>query len=1379
MALLTQQHKQTVRHYVSRTKLVKRAHDLTQRHGALMLVAPPHSGKMGLILQLLQSWEIAQEKLRAVFVKLTEHAADLELERLANLVAQGLAARTVVIIEVLLVYPSAHIQAELTDLIEEMMSQEAVVICTFVPRCFRQMPSLQAHPALSARDLLLSDEELAELSPTHVHQAPAAFKRMMGIATAAEDLIPNLLADQIKEVRKDLQNHDQWHALFQDMLVLKGGSATIYGHQLQGDLQRFFSYLATYYPALDIDDYHMTFYLPDVSDGCERAMLSKIYEHRPQEMRELLAFMMQNNQHTRACYVAKTVLNTRQTYEFICQHSLALTLSGALFDEQLHPERYARGETESAALYGPAYELPYVVTNIDDEGAVSTSRFSHHHFDKEDDLVGVTDDKTIRRSDESCDTRLHPSVDGVLVEDKRIETGQDRMKYPNKPKRTTQEREAGCHLSVGEKRLVTRQMQQLTGAVAQESATIASKEKSACSEKHLNLNQPVGKNGRIWRMDELTQKSKRQVQTMLDEDLISGFLDREWNILLGEAWAHVAYAWMLGQGYVLDTCVKRGLELINKMKIAQSDCGDDLDEHCVNDCAEGEGVSRREFAFNSTPHAAKLHLELIEALEMTAVIRLGLNQIAQLQYQPTSPGAQMLTTLMTAQTESQSVCATFCALSVTPAHHSLSAVARVILEHFTVVASIIQGEADMVAAQLALNHAKPQQLGAALTCANLALLSCMLGQNRQSVLPWFEGAVKFFEEHHLQWINTTYQLCMQMWYALSANRPSGSRLRERVQAYGMRLKLPLLEVLAALDELISLAQSGRVDRAAFCAHKLKRQTEQVPCTMIAQVVSVISAACFTHHKPSLESQDRYATCVQARAETRLLHEADGSSAQVIPFVAPCKSSLMSVVNAVEQTCLAYGAFGHDGLMHNLKLHQAALISEVGLGVMRLIAPLMHEECRGTIEEYMAHKTYSEALRNDMRPSVLLHHHLRWRDSHAWEARKTDKAHQSQKGEVLRLVEANAQLSASNLHELNASHQRDDLPTLYTPAYLEAIAQWSGARLSIPAPTQLIDNLSRLPKARVELSLLSGQQLRIDGQLVVGERGVKRRMLTLITALGIFANKDVLRDSLIEELWGHMAYKQANNNLYVSVSKLKKLLGQRLDQEPYIINSEHSIRLHIEQEACDVARFHNLDSQIARHLTCPEIPLDELLKPYIALSQIYHNCVCGISFEPHGIFGQEVARLETTFIDHMVNAGYLCLRVNRPTLGLWFARRAGSYAKIREDVCQLLMLTLALSGQRAEAINLYFAHLRYLNSELGVEVSGETRAVYQQILVGDLRDLHALCLGLTSPSSKVYQDHVLMQDSSDRLKVHCSNQPEQDVWRRRSLRTSDNSLDAAA
>lgn len=311
-----------------------------------------------------------------------------------------------------------------------------------------------------------------------------------------------------------------------------------------------------------------------------------------------------------------------------------------------------------------------------------------------------------------------------------------------------------------------------------------------------------------------------------------------------------------------------------------------------------------------------------------------------------------------------------------------------------------------------------------------------------------------------------------------------------------------------------------------------------------------------------------------------------------------------------------------------------------------------------------------------------------------------------------------------------NNEMSDSQQQLSPSYLDALARWNIARLHLPASLYIAS--AKRPQAShpVSLSLLSGFEMRIRGELFTSERGVKRRLFSLVTALGIFANQDVLRDHLIEELWGHMSYKQAQNNLYVSMSKLKKLLGNREDNEPYIINNECSVRLNIEEGACDIARFRALDASIARQSSCAHLSVEEMLSPYFELAEIYQSCVSGLIFDTQRIFGLEMARLEATFIDHMVHAGFYCITINRPTLALWFARRAGSYSSMREDVCQLLMLALTLSGQRSEAINLYFSHLRYLSRELGIQVSDTTRLLYQLILSGQDELIRKKSMGMS-------------------------------------------------
>ena len=87
----------------------------------------------------------------------------------------------------------------------------------------------------------------------------------------------------------------------------------------------------------------------------------------------------------------------------------------------------------------------------------------------------------------------------------------------------------------------------------------------------------------------------------------------------------------------------------------------------------------------------------------------------------------------------------------------------------------------------------------------------------------------------------------------------------------------------------------------------------------------------------------------------------------------------------------------------------------------------------------------------------------------------------------------------------------------------------------------------------------------------------------------------------------------------------------------------------------------------------------------------------------------------SLVDALVAASRRLVSEGRAQEGLWFARKALRRDGSREDAYTTLMEAQVAAGQRAAALDTYFACRRYLTEELGIDPSLETMALYRSII----------------------------------------------------------------
>jgi predicted ATPase/DNA-binding SARP family transcriptional activator len=237
--------------------------------------------------------------------------------------------------------------------------------------------------------------------------------------------------------------------------------------------------------------------------------------------------------------------------------------------------------------------------------------------------------------------------------------------------------------------------------------------------------------------------------------------------------------------------------------------------------------------------------------------------------------------------------------------------------------------------------------------------------------------------------------------------------------------------------------------------------------------------------------------------------------------------------------------------------------------------------------------------------------------------------------------------------------------------------------------------------------------RVLGSLAVEHEGRPlalggRKQRALLALLLLHANEVVSRDVLVDELWGAEPPRSALHSLEVYVSRLRKVVGERLQTRPA------GYALEVEPGELDVRCFEDLLANGRAALRAGEANrAAELLREALALwlGRPFED----VAYEP---FVQvEAARLEELRL--------ACIE-ERIEADLARGEHAGLVAELealvarhplRERLCEQLMLALYRSGRQIEALQVYRDARRRL-VEVGVEPSQALRRLEQAILQQD-------------------------------------------------------------
>jgi predicted ATPase/DNA-binding SARP family transcriptional activator len=244
-------------------------------------------------------------------------------------------------------------------------------------------------------------------------------------------------------------------------------------------------------------------------------------------------------------------------------------------------------------------------------------------------------------------------------------------------------------------------------------------------------------------------------------------------------------------------------------------------------------------------------------------------------------------------------------------------------------------------------------------------------------------------------------------------------------------------------------------------------------------------------------------------------------------------------------------------------------------------------------------------------------------------------------------------------------------------------------------------------AQLSICLLGSFEARLDGTLITGFESNKVRALLAILAC---EPRIHMRESLAELLWPGWPQQPAMSNLRYALADLRKTIGDREAQPPYLLISRESLQLNLDGAVwVDTFAFCEAIAQA-------EMGAEEGWEKAAGLYR--RSFLEGIVLPENIDFMEWIERKRAYFQEQ-------ALRTLRQVVGqfeqrreyersLRFARREMEIEPCWEEGHQQVMRLLALSGQRSAALAQYDECRRLLEKELGVVPSRETVLLYEQI-----------------------------------------------------------------
>lgn len=278
------------------------------------------------------------------------------------------------------------------------------------------------------------------------------------------------------------------------------------------------------------------------------------------------------------------------------------------------------------------------------------------------------------------------------------------------------------------------------------------------------------------------------------------------------------------------------------------------------------------------------------------------------------------------------------------------------------------------------------------------------------------------------------------------------------------------------------------------------------------------------------------------------------------------------------------------------------------------------------------------------------------------------------------------------------------------------AEWRhlGRRLLGDAAFAQLDRRNGKPICRVRL--FGGLDVTVAERTVTEKDWKKRKARLLFAMLVVRQGRDLAREQLFDHLWPDLSETKARNNYYVIWSAMKgALMGEKSRSTvcPYVENTGGRCRIVTEAVRSDIDEFEEALREARAAEAVSDAPA--ALAAYARVSMVYRgDLLPGDVYDDW--FSELRERYRFEFVDAMVHASELLLGQDDPCEALAYARRALRADTLREDLYQMALRCQIAAGQRSGAIDTFIQCRTRLSEELGLDPSGETMQLYQEVLV---------------------------------------------------------------
>lgn len=281
-----------------------------------------------------------------------------------------------------------------------------------------------------------------------------------------------------------------------------------------------------------------------------------------------------------------------------------------------------------------------------------------------------------------------------------------------------------------------------------------------------------------------------------------------------------------------------------------------------------------------------------------------------------------------------------------------------------------------------------------------------------------------------------------------------------------------------------------------------------------------------------------------------------------------------------------------------------------------------------------------------------------------------------------------------------------LPAVMVPLFAKALA----AGIEVDYVKQLIRQFKLAPPAPsadlehwpwpIKIYTLGRLGVVIEGQRLRFERKAQRRPLELLMALISFGGREVSESRLSEILWDNAEADAARVAFKSALSRLRKLLGDEV-----VLLRDNRLSLNPDKVWVDAWAFERLAAQIeSADAAAPEAE---------RVLALYQGPFLGdADAAPWALPTRE--RLRAKLLHVLIQASRRRLQDGRPAEALRLIEKGLEADPLAEELYGSLIRAHAALGQRGAALTAYQRCQQMLSTQLGIDPSPRTQALYQAV-----------------------------------------------------------------